>query len=72
LDRSPESRQFAYRELLKHQIPEVEIHQIREYLAYNYLLGNARFRDQIETALGRMVGEKKRGRPIRQANIDQT
>ncbi len=42
---------------------EVDIHQIRKSLAYNYPLGNERFRKQIEKVLGRQVGYKQRGRP---------
>ena len=63
LDRIPRTRQQAYRELFKHQIPEVDVHQIRKSIAYNYPLGNDRFRKQIETALGRRVGHNQRGRP---------
>jgi len=64
LDREPAARQYAYRELFKHQLPETKVHDIRECLAYNYPLGNERFREDIETALGRRVGERKRGRPV--------
>ena len=63
LDREPAARQYVYRELFKHQLPEEKLHDIRECLAYNYPLGNERFREAIETALGRRVGERKRGRP---------
>lgn len=63
LDRESDARQHAYRELFKHQLPEAQIHEIRECLAYNFPLGNDRFRDEIEAALGRRVGERKRGRP---------
>ena len=63
LDRDPAARQYAYRELFKHQLPEAQLHDIRECLAYNFPLGNDRFRETIETALGRRVGERKRGRP---------
>jgi REP-associated tyrosine transposase len=63
LDQDSQTRQQTYRELFKHQIPEVDIHQIRKALAYNYPLGNDRFREQIETALGRRVGQNQRGRP---------
>jgi putative transposase len=69
LDRDPARRQHAYRELFKHQIPEAQIHEIRERLAYNFPLGNDRFRDEIETALGRRVGERKRGRPSKQREM---
>ncbi len=63
LDRDPAARQYAHRELLKHQLLEAQLHDIRECLAYNFPLGNERFREAIETALGRRVGERKRGRP---------
>jgi putative transposase len=58
------ARQFAYRELFKYQIPEADIHEIRECLTYNHPVGNDRFKEQIETALGRTVGERRRGRPV--------
>ena len=64
LGRTAEERQRTYRELFQHYIPETELHEIRECLAYNYPLGNDRFREQIETALGRRVGERKKGRPF--------
>lgn len=57
------ARQQAYRELFKYQIPEVNLHEIREALSYNYPLGNDRFREQVEKALGRQLGYKERGRP---------
>jgi putative transposase len=66
-----EARQFAYRELFRHRLSEKDIHTIRESLAYNYPLGNDRFREQVETALGRKVGEKQRGRPKRQNETAQ-
>lgn len=36
---------------LKYQITNEEIHEIKEYLNYNYPLGNNRFKQQIEKAL---------------------
>ena len=56
-------RQCAYRELFRVKIPEVDIHNIRECLAYNHPLGNDRFREQVETTLGKCVGQRQRGRP---------
>lgn len=56
-------RQYAYRELFKSQIPDEDLHEIKKSLDYNYPLGNERFKDQIEIALGRAVGQRKRGRP---------
>lgn len=67
----PEARQFAYRELFRHQLSDQDSHAIRESLAYNYPLGNDRFREQVESALGRKVGEKQRGRPRRQNETAQ-
>ena len=63
LDNRQENRQFVYRELFKTQITDEDIHEIEESLEYSYSLGNERFRVQIETALGRKVGQKQRGRP---------
>lgn len=71
LDRDPATRQHAYRELFRHQLPEAQLHDIRECLAGNFPLGNARFREQIETALGRRVGERRRGRPATRTGAAQ-
>jgi putative transposase len=64
-----DSRQRAYRELFRDAIPDSAIHDIRESLSFCYPLGNDRFRVQIEAALGRRVGEKRRGRPENQRVI---
>jgi putative transposase len=56
-------RQCAYRELFRGQIPEIDVHDIPECLAYNHSLDNVRFREQVETTLGRRVGQRQRGRP---------
>ena len=69
LGHNPEARQFAYRELFRHSLSDKDTHAIRESLAFNYPLGNDRFREQVESALGRKVGEKQRGRPRRQNEI---
>ncbi len=63
LYRDPAARQYAYRELLKRQLPEAQLHDIRDCLAHNFPLGNDRFREAIETALCRRVVELKQGRP---------
>lgn len=63
LDSNLDKRLYLYREIFKHQIPEVDLHAIKEGLKFNYPLGSDRFKEQIEIALGRTVGEKKRGRP---------
>jgi len=63
LGHSSKTKQYAYRELFKTQIPEEDLHAINEGLKYNYPLGHERFRAQVEIALGRKVGQKQRGRP---------
>ena len=63
LGSDPDNKQFAYRELFKTQIPEEDLHTIRKSLKYNFPLGNERFKEQIELALGRAVGQSCRGRP---------
>jgi putative transposase len=63
LGSNQQTRQKLYRELFRHQIPEAGVHQIRQSLAYNYPLGDDRFQKQIESALGRRIGFKERGRP---------
>ncbi|MCI0399985.1 MAG: hypothetical protein L0Z68_01585 [Gammaproteobacteria bacterium] len=57
------ARHHAYRELFRSQLSERDIHAIRACLVYNYPLGNDRFREQVETMLGKRVGQRQRGRP---------
>ncbi len=38
---------------------------MREALTANYPVGNDRFREEIMKALGRPIGQAKRGRPAR-------
>jgi REP-associated tyrosine transposase len=67
----PKARQLAYRGLFQYHLAEKDVHAIRESLAYNYPLGNNRFREQIEATLGRGIGQKQRGRPKRQTENAQ-
>jgi len=59
----PSIRRRAYRDLFADYLQDVDLHQIRKCLAYNHPLGDEGFREQIEAALGRKVGEKQPGRP---------
>lgn len=59
-----QERHRTYRDLFKFQIPEHDLHQLRNALAYNYPLGDNRLRANIESVLGRSIGEAKRGRPV--------
>ena len=58
-----QERSYTYRELFKVAIPEIDIHQIRQSLLRNYPVGNDRFKNQVEAALGRRIGTGQRGRP---------
>ena len=64
LGEDPASRQSRYRELFAGHLPKELVHQIQTASAFSMPLGNARFRQQIEQALGRSIGQAKRGRPF--------
>ncbi len=61
LGESNEARQFAYRELFKHQLSENSISEIREATNKAWVLGNDRFKQRIQEQLGRRVEPKARG-----------
>ena len=61
----PKRRQQLYRELCEHKVPKKVVRRIRNSIAYDYPLGRERFRQGIERALGRRVGQDHRGRPRR-------
>jgi len=63
LDTSPQQRQHAYRCLFEHQLDKENIHKVRNAAQFSMPLGNDKFMTQIETALGRSIGQAKRGRP---------
>lgn len=56
-------RQLAYRGLFEHHLDEADIHAIRMAVRFSVPLGNDRFKQQIEAAIGRSTGYAKRGRP---------
>ena len=58
------SRQSCYRELFADQLSKESVHEIRTALEFSMPLGNDRFRQQIERALGRPLGQARRGRPF--------
>ena len=62
---SPESRQCAYRELFRGTLGPDQLNAIRSAVQTGTPLGNDRFREQIEAALERKVGQARRGRPAR-------
>ena len=50
LSTKSEDRSFAYRELFKVSLHEHDIHEIRESLSSNHLLGSSRFKEQVENS----------------------
>ena len=60
-------RQYAYRELFRGDIENEQLHEIRDSLQQCRVLGNKRFRNEIEMALSIKTTPGKRGRP-RKAN----
>ena len=63
LDQDTSRRQYHYRCLFENNLDKDDIHTIREAVQFSMPLGNARFKEQIEMALGRSIGNSKRGRP---------
>jgi putative transposase len=57
------ARRAAYRALCEEQLPDETLEEIRRALRHNHVLGNKRFRDQVEAMLGRSVGPGRPGRP---------
>jgi putative transposase len=55
-------RQRSYRELFRSQMDEEALTQIRKAASRELVLGNERFRQEIEAALGKRVEPRKRGR----------
>jgi putative transposase len=56
-------RQHYYRRLFEHQFDIQDLHAIRKASQFSTTLGNDRFKQQIEAALGRTTGFAKLGRP---------
>jgi len=55
----------CYRGLFTTDLGSKEVHTIRTTINFSMPLGNDRFNDEIEQALGRRIGHPKRGRPFR-------
>ncbi len=63
LDANPLLRQQRYRELFSCQLPQETVREIQVASDFSMPLGSERFKNQIESALGRSIGQAKRGRP---------
>lgn len=69
LGKSPEARQAAYQGLFTTAIHANELDLIRASLHSGTPLGNERFKQQIESAVGYNLGFSKRGRPLKQGIV---
>ena len=65
LGATDEERKSTYQELLTEGLDSQQVEQVRTATNGNYVLGNDRFKEEIELALGRRVTPGKRGRPRR-------
>jgi len=65
-----EGRRRYYRELFNSSLDAAMIHSIRQSLNSCLVLGNERFKDEIEARLKRKVRPGKAGRPSRQCQSD--
>ncbi|SDW26071.1 hypothetical protein [Marinobacter mobilis] len=63
LGREEVVRRQAYRELFRFSLPRELRKEIADCLSASQLLGSGRFKEQVEAALGRKVGQVSRGRP---------
>jgi len=63
LGSSDEQRMRVYRDMLNVVVSQEELEQVRKATNGNYVLGDERFQQEIENALGRRVTPGKRGRP---------
>jgi putative transposase len=61
-----QARQAAYRELFRQRLDPGVVDEIRGATNSNYVLGSARFQDQVSKALGRRVVRGRSGRPRKQ------
>jgi len=61
LGKSAEQRQKAYRVLFRGSISDQVIKEIRDATNKGWILGEGRFKQQVEDVLGRTAGPRKRG-----------
>ena len=58
-----ESRRIAYRELFRHHVDDEILHEIRDSLNHELVLGRSYFKDRIEDMTKRQVRLRQPGRP---------
>jgi putative transposase len=64
------ARQRRYRELFRHHMENTLLHEIRETTNQCRVLGNDRFREQIDAALQIKATPRRRGRPKKEKKDD--
>ena len=72
LGQTAADRQAAYRELFRYALEPGLVDEIRKATNGNFALGDARFGEQIASALGRRALPGKSGRPRKQLKPPQT
>jgi putative transposase len=65
---TPEERAYAYRELFRSELSDMDLHLIRKAAHYCQPVGDDRFRRQIESRYGIKLGQTARGRPRKHAD----
>ena len=63
LGEDEEIQQCAYRELFRHHMDNTLLHEIRDALNHEAILGSSYFKERVENVLGRRVQPGLRGRP---------
>lgn len=63
LGASAGERQAAYRDLFRHHMGNEQLHEIREALNHELVLGRSRFKDRIESLTSRQARLGQPGRP---------
>ncbi len=69
LGRDEGDRRQAYRELFRFGLPQELRNNIADCSSASQLLGSGRFKEQVEAALGRKLGQVSRGRPKGQTEL---
>jgi len=64
LGNEPKERQASYRELLKHHVEGKLLEEIQLAVNKGMVLGNERFKAEIERLTGQRMTAKKMGRPV--------
>ncbi len=70
LSRDADQRRHAYRELFRQSLGAEQLHAFRESIQLGVPVGSARFREEIEEALGRKISYRKRGRPRKVLEVE--